>query len=62
MALMHSLPVNRAKLKNESATTKKEIAIARRCGFLLLIKLYFGRIIYRLTLMISRLTVQFKMN
>jgi hypothetical protein len=38
IALIHSLPVNLAKLKNESATTKKAIAIARRCGFLLLIK------------------------
>jgi hypothetical protein len=37
MALIHSVPVNLAKLKNESATTKNEIAIARRCGFLLLI-------------------------
>jgi len=37
MALIHSVPVSRAKLKNESATTKNEIAIARRCGFLLLI-------------------------
>jgi hypothetical protein len=37
IVLIHSLPVNREKLKKERATIKKEMAIARSCGFLLLI-------------------------
>jgi hypothetical protein len=48
-------------LKNESATTKNEIAIARRCGFLL--RINFVLIYYLMfAFIIFRLTIQFKMN